>query len=110
MNVAIHVFNRVIDDGVVVVRIQSVIRFQFAAIDGYTRFDVLSNLPLQSSLAPIIYDEGANVSATLHHAHHNGLVFSASASDDAGTLATMHVAGLASDEGFIYLNLTTRSA
>ncbi len=65
---------------------------------------------MQFAPAAIPNDHGANVPATLHHSHNDSLVFSACAGDDSGALAPVHVAGLASDEGFIYLNLTTGAA
>ena len=98
-----------IDDSVIIVRIQPVIGFKFIAVDRCSRFHMLTNLPLQSSLTAVIHNECPHVTAALHHAHDHGFIFSACASDDAGTLAAMHVAGFSADESFVNFNLTTGS-
>src|SRR5207245_6388083 len=56
------------------------------------------------------YDHRSDVSAALHHAHHDNLILAASASNNALTLRLMHVAGLAADEGFIYFDFTGQLA
>src|SRR5437667_11353071 len=80
MNVAVHVLNRVIDNSVIIVRIQSVVGLEFIAVDSCACFHMLTHLLLEFGSTAILYHHGADVSATLHHAHHDGLVFSASAS------------------------------
>src|SRR2546425_5890564 len=110
MNFAVHVLNRMIDDSVIVVRIQSVVGFKLIAVDCRSRFHMLTNLPLQSSLTAVIHNKCPHVSPTLHHSHNDSLVFSACASNDAGTLAAVHIACFSADESFVNFNLATRSA
>jgi hypothetical protein len=55
VNVPVRVLNGVVDDGVLVVCAQSIVGFEFVAEDRSASFDVLTNLLLQSRLAPIIY-------------------------------------------------------
>src|SRR5437016_13118851 len=86
VNFAVHIFNGVIDDGVVVVRVQPFIGLKFIAVDRCSCFYVLTNLRLQSRLTAVIHNECPHVTAALHHAHDHGFIFSASASDDASTL------------------------
>src|SRR3989442_1690367 len=86
MNLAVHVLDRMIDDSVIVFCAQSIVGLQFIAIDGSASFNVLTNLRLQSRLTAVIHNECPHVTAALHHAHDHGFIFSASTSDDAGTL------------------------
>jgi len=108
VHVVVHVLHGVVDDGVLVVGIQSVIGKQFIGEDGRARFDVFTDLLLKFLLAAILYNHRPYVSAALHHSHDNNLVFSASPGDDALTLRLMHIAGLAADEGFVDLNLAAQ--
>src|SRR6266436_6434121 len=110
MNVAVHVLNRMIDDGVIVLGAQSLVGWQFIGENCSASFHMLTHLLLEFGAAAILYDHGANFSTTLQHSHDHRFVFSASASDDAGTFAVVHVAGLASDESFVNLNFATGTA
>src|ERR1039458_6061086 len=105
MDVAIYILNRVVDDRVLVVGFQPFVRFQFVTEDCRASFDVLTDVALELLPAPVANHHCANFTAALHHSHNDGLVFAASAGDNASTLALVHVAGLASDEGFVYFNL-----
>ena len=81
MNVPISVLNGVVDDGMLVVFVQTIIGFQFIGKDSRTSFDVLPDLLLQFALASIVNYKGPNISAPLYHAHDNGFVFSASSGE-----------------------------
>ena len=101
MDVAIHIFNCVIDDGVIVLRIQTLVRRQFIGENRGSSFHMLTHLLLELGATAILNDHGADFSATLQYAHDHGFIFSASASDDARTFAAVHVSRLATDESFV---------
>jgi hypothetical protein len=104
VNVAVYVFHGVIDDGMLIVRFQPIVGLQFIGEDRATGLYVLSHLPLKFRLATAINYERADVTAPLHDSHNDGLIFTASASDDSRFLILVHVAGLPADEGLIYLD------
>jgi hypothetical protein len=79
---AINVFNGVIDNGVLVVVLQSFIRFQFIAEDDRTGFDMLRHLLLKFMLASVVYDHRSDVAAAFQHSHHYGLILPARSGDD----------------------------
>ena len=110
VHIAVHVFDRMVDNGVLIVCTQTFIRLQFIGENRSARFDMLADLLLKFALAAIVYNEGPHVAAALYHAHDYGLVFAASASDDALTLRLVHVARFAADEGFVNLDFTCELA
>lgn len=56
---------------------------------------------LKFASTPIINYESADIAATLHHSHNNGLVLAASAGNDALALVLVHETRFATDEGLI---------
>jgi hypothetical protein len=83
MDVAVHILDGMVYHGMTVVCFESLVGLQFIAENCCARFDVLSYLFLKFASTPIINYEGADVAATLHHSHYDGLIFAASSSDDA---------------------------
>lgn len=63
VNVAVYVFNRVVDDGVLIVGTQAVVGLQFIGKDCRASFDVLSDLFLKFPLTAVIYNHRSNVTA-----------------------------------------------
>src|SRR5205085_361517 len=110
VNIPIYVFNCVIDNRVLVVVLQSLIRLQLITENCCTSLDVFTNLLLKFLLASAIDHEGANIAAPFDHAHDNGLILTASASNNTLTLRPVHIAGLAADECFIYFDFAAKLA
>jgi len=106
VDVAPSILNRVIDDGVIVVRRKPVVGLQFVAEQRRSRRDMLAYPLLQVTLAPIGDVKGSHLAAALHNTERNGFIFAARARNDALTLHTVHVAGLAADERLVHFNLT----
>ena len=47
VNAAAHILNRVIDDGVIVLRAQAIVRFEFITVETRAHFDMFPTLFLQ---------------------------------------------------------------
>lgn len=93
-----------IDNGVLVVSFQPLVRFQLVAEDGRARFDVLADLLLKVFPLTGIYDHRSHFTTALHHAHDHSLVLTASPGDNALTLRLMHVASFTADESFVHFH------
>src|ERR1022692_464178 len=106
--VTVNVFNGMIDYGVLIFSLKPFVRFQFIAEDSGTGFNLFVDVFVKFFLPAIVNHEGPNLPAALDHAHHDGLVFSASTSDALFAFRLVHVARLAADEGFVYFNLTAQ--
>src|ERR1035437_1193333 len=108
VDVPIHVFDGVVDDGVLIIAFKTIIGFQFIAKDGSARFDSFADQGLKvfllSSIDVLRYD----LAATLHHPEHNFFALRSAAGDFLGTLRLVHIPGLAADEGFVYFNFATQ--
>lgn len=104
VNISVYVLNGMIDDGVLVVCAQSIVRLQFIAEDCCARFDVLTDLRLQFWLASAIYYKRSDIAATFHHSHNHGFIFAASSGNDARSFRLVHISRFAADEGFIHFH------
>src|SRR6266700_112774 len=102
VNVAVHVFNSVVNDRVLVVRFQPVIGFQFVAEDCGASFDVPSNPLLKFRLVSLTDYHRPHLAATLYHSHYDGLVLAPRSGDSLCAFVLVHVARLAADESFVY--------
>src|SRR3981081_2117668 len=65
---------------------------------------------LQFGLAAGAYDLCANLAAALQDRYYNRFAFRPASSDLARPLVRVHIAGFASDEGFVSLHFTTEHA
>jgi len=101
VNIAVHVLNGVIDDGVLVVGLQPVIRFQFVREDGRASFHMLTNVLLNSLLFAVVHNHHPHVSAAFHHAHDDSLVFAAGPCDLFGAFGLVHGPRFAADERLV---------
>jgi hypothetical protein len=110
VDVPVHVLNGVIDDLVLKGIFEPVVGFQFVGKDSRACFDVLTDIFLKFLFASVVHNESPNVSAALHHAHHDGFIFAASAGDDALAFRLVHVARLTADEGLIDFHFTRQLA
>src|SRR5665213_730210 len=108
VNLTIHVSLCMIDD-LMSVFIKTVIRFQFVAVDGRSRFNVLADMCLNGWLTPIGNDRGADFSVTLKNGGHDGLTEVIQLALTV-PLTRVHIPGLAADEGFIRLDFLARAA
>src|ERR1039457_2891345 len=107
MDVPVHVFDRVVDDFVLELFGQASVGGQFITEDCRPRFDMLFDALLKLSLAAVFNGHGANRATALHHSESNDLTGIAAALFLRAALALfVHMAGLATDEGFVNLNLT----
>jgi hypothetical protein len=71
---------------------------------------MLPHLRLKFLLMPSLDNHRANIAATFEHPHNDGLVFAASAGDDAGFLALMHVPSLAADESLVHFDFSREAS
>jgi len=108
VNVLVHVLNGMIDNSMLIISAQAVVRLQFISEDRRSSFNVLTDLLLQFRLATILYNHCADVSAALYHAEDHRLILTAGPSDDALTLGGMHIASLLTDEGLVYFDFATK--
>jgi hypothetical protein len=79
MDVLVRIFDGMIDNGVLVVVLQTFLRLQLITEDSGARFDILTNLFLKFVLAAIRDVRHNHVATTLHHPHDDLFVLAASA-------------------------------
>jgi hypothetical protein len=91
----------VIDDGVLVFRSQTFIRFQFVAKDCGTGFNMLSDHFLNGLLFTVGYDRGAYFPTTFNYTHDNRFVLAACSGNNPRALRRVHVPRFPADEGFV---------
>jgi hypothetical protein len=104
VNLPVYIRYRMVDDLMSVLGLESVIRFQVVAVKCCTRFDVLPNFSLKCFLLSVINYSCADVAAALKNPHHGDFILWAATGYASLSLRKVHVAGLATDEGFIHLN------
>lgn len=104
VNIAVDVFDGVIDDGVLVVGLQAVIGLQFVAEDRGSGFDPFPDQGFKVSPLAAVYMTSNHLPAALDHPEHNFLTLRAAAGDDTLTLRRVHVSRFATDKGFVYFD------
>ena len=104
VNISVHVLYGVINY-LMLEFVKTLVGFQSISKDRGTGLNVVANMFLQFAFLAAVYDERSNVSAALHDAHHGSLVFTARPGDLLVTLCEVHVASLATDEGFVNFDL-----
>ena len=110
MNLTVDVFDRVIDNLMGVLRAESTVGHEGIGIECGASFDMLPHVALYCSSLTVGHHGGLDLSTAFQESHHSGLIASASPGDAALALANVHVAGLATDESLIDLNLSTVAA
>src|SRR6266478_3054065 len=111
VNAAINVPFRVVNDFMLESLVpQALIGHERIGIDRTSGLDVSENVTLQSMLATVAYDGGANFSAAFQHTHDGHFVFGASLSDSALALVGVHESGRAADESFVHFYFATGTA
>jgi hypothetical protein len=101
VNVAVHVFDGVVDDRVLIVSVQSFIGQQLIGEDRRASFHVVTNLLLKFFLGVAFDYFRANPPAAFHESHNHGLIFAASAGDYSFTLILMHEARETTNHTFV---------
>lgn len=101
VNIALGVFNSMVNYLMREVAVKSVVGLQRIRIQSRTGSDVLPDMLVEFVLTARRNRERANFAATLHHTEGNGFVCATSASDHLLPARTVHVAGLATDERLI---------
>src|ERR1017187_555624 len=94
VNIAPYVLDGVIDNRVLVIVLQAVIRLQSIAENRGTRFDALPDDWLKFFFGAGGYMTGDNLTAPLYHPKHNLLAFRPASHDRRFALRLVHVAGL----------------
>jgi len=100
----VDIFDGVVHNLMRVVRRQPLVGEQGVSVEGRASFDVLLHFGLESGLLSVGNHGSADLAATLKNAHDGNLIFGAGASDAAGLLRKMHIAGLTADERLIRFN------
>jgi hypothetical protein len=104
VNVLVDVLDSVIDNRMLKVAFESVVRLQFISENRAASLYMLAHLFLKFMLAAIIHDLQANIAAAFYHTHDSRLVFAARARDLARTNVLVHVPRFAADKSFVDLN------
>src|SRR5581483_3182975 len=107
VNLAPHIFNRMVDYFVLVLLVQSDVGLQSIGEDCRSSFYLLTHERLHIVLAAKLHDLGANPSATFHESDNDGLVV-INPARELGLFALVHVASFAADEGFINFYFMSR--
>lgn len=107
MNVVTHIFNRVIDDLMLEILRQPLVRAQFIAEDRSASFDVIPDDLLKLLLLARIHCECSDFAIALNDAEGNRLILAASSSNFLLAFLGVHVASLAADKRFINFNAAT---
>lgn len=100
----IDVLDSMIHDLMGIISGQPFVGEQEVGIERGASLNMLADLRLQHRLLTACDDGSANLTTTLKDTHDRNLVFGSGASDATLALAEVHVAGLATDEGFVNLN------
>jgi len=106
VNVALHVLNGVIDNGMLVVGTKAVIGFQFVSEQGRAHSNVFADLLLKFALAAIVHDHRADFPATFQHPENNSLILSAGSGDLGSPFRCVHVPRLPADESLVNFHFT----
>ena len=110
VDVSIYVLNGVVDYGVLVFVLQTVVGLQGIAENRGTGFDALPNDWLEFLLGTGRYVTGDNLTAPLYHPEYDLLAFWPTSRNLRFALALVHIAGLAADESFINFNFPAQHA
>jgi hypothetical protein len=110
VNVTADVFDGVVDDRVIVVFIQPVIRGQLIGEDYGASFNVLADSVLEFLSPTAIEMQGAHPAVTFYHSEHDGLIHPAGAVNFLRALDAMHVAGFAADHAFVNFDVSAKLA
>src|ERR1017187_517190 len=105
MNLAIDIGYRVVDH-LMLKLIQALVGFERISEDSGARKNVFTDFALKRLLFAVWNYGRAHLAAAFQDSHHSGLVFAAGAGDFLRALRHVHVAGLATDEGFVRFDLT----
>jgi nitrilase len=97
----VHIFNGVVHNLVRVGSGESFVGQQGVGVESRTRFHMLLDFSLESGFLAVRNYGRYDLAATLQDAHYSRLILRAGAGDTAGFLRKMHVAGFATDEGFV---------
>jgi hypothetical protein len=102
----VDVLDGVIHNLMSILPCQSLVVEEEVCIEGRAGLNMLLHFGLQRVLLAVRHNRCDDLAVTLKDAHHSNLVFRSRTSDATGSLRNVHVAGLATYEGFIGFNLT----
>jgi hypothetical protein len=108
VDVTIDVFNCMVDNCVLVFRLQSIIGLKFITEDRGASLNVLANVSLKFLLPAVANMKDTDLSTALNHPHRYLFVCAASPGDLLRTLVLMHIASLAAYECLVYFNFATK--
>src|SRR5208337_1135242 len=100
-NLAVDVLHGMVNHLMRIIPFEAIVEKQSISIERCASFDMLLDFRLKRLFLAIRNHDSAHLPATLQDAHDSGFVFSASPGNPALALCDVHVAGLASDEGFV---------
>ena len=110
MNLPVNVLFGMVNDSVSVFLSKSIIGFQGIGIESRAGFNMLSYLSMESSTFAVSDYHSAHLAAALKCSEHDGLVFSASASDAPFAFIKVHIPRFAADESFVHFDMTAQFA
>src|ERR1700733_5762614 len=100
---AIYVLNRMVNDLVSVILVQSGIGFQRVSVERRACFDLFPNQRLQVMLAALLNNLSANLPAALHESDYDRLIVIHTASHTS-LAALVHVARFSADESLVHFH------
>src|SRR5277367_257737 len=107
MDTTINIGDSMIYDRMSVVLSKPAVGGKRIGIEGRPRLNMLADFDLQCRPLPVRDDNSLHLAAALQKSHHGGLVLTASPGDTTLAFANVHIAGLATNEGFIRFHFAT---
>jgi hypothetical protein len=101
VNIAVDVFDGMVDDGMAVVRIQPIVGQKFVTEDRGASFDAFADQALQFALATSLDMINYNFAAAFNHSENDLFTIRPASMDFLRSLGLVHIAGLRADECFI---------
>ena len=104
VNVAVNVSDGMVNDLMGIIGGESIIGPQRIGIESGASFNVFADFRLKRMLLAVRHDGSADLATTFNDPDNSSFVFGSGAGDATTALRDVHVAGLATDEGFIHFD------
>src|ERR1700730_13438356 len=108
VDVPIDILNGVVNHGVLVVFVQSIVREKFITEDRGARFYTLTDYALKFFLGASLNVLHNHFAAALDHTKNDLLTFRSATLDLFRSLGFVHITSLLANEGFVYFDFTTK--
>ena len=106
VDLAVNVFLSMVDHVVNIVVLHSIVRAKRIAIDSRSRFDMLRYFCVQGLAAHVRHNARSHFAVALKQSHHSNFARSARTVNPTSTNRAVHVTRFATDESFVYFDVT----